>query len=218
MQRETLKTDLREATRKGAARKIRREGKIPAIVYGAHEPSAVSIDAHEFSTKFKHVSENTLITLDAGEKSFDVLIKDYQEDILSGRILHVDFYEFERGKALHTRIPIHLGGNAPGVKEGGIVEQPIYELDVECLPKDIPERIDVKIDSLNVGDAIHVGDIDPPSGVTFLTSEDQVLAQVTLPREEVLEEEEAEEAVGEEAAVEGEEAYGGEAEGEAGEE
>ena len=94
----------------------------------------------------------------------EVLVKDYQRDNLSGQILHVDFYEFERGKALRTRVPIRLTGNPVGVKEGGILESQLRELDLECLPKDLPEEIVLDISELGLDKALHVRDLMLPPG------------------------------------------------------
>lgn len=211
MEGKTLATALRSERKKGAARRLRREGRIPGIVYGHQAPEAISIDAHEFSTKFKHISESTIITLDAGEKSFDVLIKDYQEDVLTGRLLHIDFYEIEAGKSVTTHISVHVHGSPKGVREGGILEHPLYEIEIECLPKDLPEDIKIDVSELEIGDSLHVSDLKAPEGVTILTNEDQVVALVSAPQAEEVEEEE--EVEGEEGA-EGEEAE----EGESGEE
>ena len=141
-----------------------------------------------------------------------MLVKDYEEDILSGKIIHIDFYEIEQGKILRTHIPIHLEGSAIGAREGGILEQLMHDIEVECLPQDIPEIINVDIAELDVGLAMHVSDIEPPENVKFLASEDQVVAIVTTAKaiiEEVVEEEElleGELAEGEEGkAAEGEE-------------
>ncbi len=196
MEAKTLATALRSERKKGAARRLRRNGSIPAIVYGHGEPTAISIDAREFATKFKYVSESTIITLDAGEQKFDVLIKDYQEDVVNGGILHIDFYEIEAGKAVRTHIPVHIEGSPKGVREGGILEHPLYELEIECLPKDLPEDIKIDVSELEIGDSLHIADLQPPEGVTILSNPDQVVALVSTPRveeePEVAEEEEVE--------------------------
>ncbi len=196
MEAKTLATALRSERKKGAARRLRRNGSIPAIVYGHGEPTAISINAREFATKFKYVSESTIITLDAGEQKFEVLIKDYQEDVVSGGILHIDFYEIEAGKAVRTHIPVHIEGSPKGVREGGILEHPLYELEIECLPKDLPEDIKIDVSALEIGDSLHIADLQPPEGVTILSNPDQVVALVSTPRveeePEVAEEEEVE--------------------------
>ncbi len=209
MEAKTLKAEPRTAQGSGAARRLRRAGKIPAVIYGHHEPEVITIDAREFGDQFKTVSESTIIHIEVDGKGFDVLIKDYQSDILTGRILHLDFFEIERGKKLRTNVHVHHTGNPVGVREGGVLSMPTRDLEIECLPKDIPEEILVDISGLNIGDALHVSDITPPPGVTILSNEDQVLALVEHQRVEVEPEEEEEV---EEGALEGEEAESEESE------
>ena len=126
-------------SKKGPAKQLRKEGKIPAVVYGHAAPLHISVDAREFSKKFRVVTENTIIILDMGGKQTEVLVKDLQEDIITETVKHIDFYEIEKGKVLKTHVPVHLVGNPIGVKEGGLLEHKIDQLEVECLPKDLPE-------------------------------------------------------------------------------
>lgn len=211
MEQKTLNAASRAELKKGASRRLRRSGKIPAILYGHSGTAPITIDAHEFSTQFRNISENTIINLQVGKKAYDVLVKDYQEDILKGVITHIDFYEIERGKVLRTNIPVHTSGTPLGVREGGILEVLMHSIEVECLPKDIPESIDVDVSELEVGDSIHITDIALPEGVKYLISEESVIVSVIAPRaiEEIEVEEELEE--GEELLGEGEEAEEGEA-------
>lgn len=202
MEQKTLNAAARVGLKKGASGRLRRSGKIPAILYGHSGTSPIAIDAREFSHKFKHVSENTIINLQVGDKAYDVLVKDYQEDILKGNITHIDFYEIERGKVLRTNIPIHIVGAPVGVREGGVLETMLYSIEVECLPKDIPENIEIDVGALDIGGSIHVGDIKPPENVKFLVPEDYVIVAVIAPRsvEELAGAEKVEEGVAVEAA------------------
>ena len=197
MEQKSLSATLRKEIRKGVTRSLRRSGKIPAVMYGHAGTSNVAVDEHEFGLKFKRISENTIVSLNFEGKSHDVLIKDFQEDALSGRITHIDFFEIESGKVLRTNVPVHLDGNAVGVREGGLLEHRLHEIEVECLPKDIPERITVDVVGLAIGDSIHIADLPEFAGVKVLNSPDQVVVAVTHAKEEVLvsaasEEEEAE--------------------------
>jgi large subunit ribosomal protein L25 len=188
-------------------RKLRRTGQIPAIIYGHNKPVSISLDEHEFISKFKDMPENVIINLDMGSKKFDVLIKDFQEDILKGKITHIDFYEIEKGKLLRTRVPIHLHGTAIGVKEGGMLEHLLHEVEVECLPKDLPDSIQIDVSELQAHHSIHVKDLPPMEGVKMLSSLDQVVCLVEV--KAVVEEEVEEEALvagEEEAAAEEEKA------------
>jgi len=206
MEQKTLAARMRRHFGSRESRRLRRDGKIPAVVYGTSAPKGLVIEAHEFNTKFLNISESTIINLQIDGDSHDVLIRDYQEDTVSGAITHVDFYEIERGRTLRTNVGLHLVGAAIGVREGGIQESFMHELEVECLPKDLPEYIEVDITSLEIGHSIHVRDIQAAAGVEILNSPDQVVCTIAHKRaevEEVPEELEAEAVEGEEAEEEG---------------
>ncbi|MCF7914369.1 MAG: 50S ribosomal protein L25 [Spirochaetaceae bacterium] len=212
MKRQTLEAYNRTELKKGASGRLRRDGWIPAVIYGAHEPKSISVPQNEFEKKFHSVSENTIITLELGKEKHDVLVKDYQEDTIRGFTTHIDFFEIEKGKTLRTNIPVHVEGTPAGVKEGGLLEERLHEIEVECVPADIPEYFHLNVENLNIGDTIHVEDLDVPKGVKVLSLPEQVIVTVTTQKEELPEE--GEEVEGEEA-LEGEEAEG-EGEGEEG--
>ncbi len=201
----TLSAEVRAATRKGAARKLRSAGRIPAVMYGHRDPVTLSINAQEFSRKFQRISESTIIELSAGDDTYDVLVKAFQYDNLANRLLHIDFFEIEPNKTLRTRVLLHFEGSAIGVREGGVQELLLHEVEVESLPKDLPEILEVDIEGLEIGQSIHVRDLEAPEGVRILNSEDQVVALVAhrAAEEEVAEVEEEEEALlGDEEAAE----------------
>ena len=129
--------------------------------------------------------------VDVNGKSYDVFVKDTQRNILDGKILHVDFYEVESGVALRARVIINLKGNPAGVREGGIMEFPRQEIEVECLPKDLPERIELDISGLGVNQSIHVRDIPLSDAIRVITPADQVVVLVKYAREEAPAAEEA---------------------------
>jgi len=211
MEAKKLNVETRQGGKKAAAGRLRREGKIPAVIYGHTSPTSITVDAREFRNAFKRITENTIVELHMPGGVHEVLVKDYQRDNLTGQVLHVDFYEFEKGKALRTRIPVKLAGNPVGVKEGGILEVLLRELDVECLPKDLPEEIILDISELMLDRAMHVSDFSLPEGVRSLQTADQVVCLVAHRKaeEEVAPaavEGEVVPAEGEEGAVEGEKA------------
>ena len=187
MEHKTLTVELRKDFGKGPSRRFRGEGKIPAVIYGVKDNKSITIDAREFGRKFKTISENTIITLDFGKESCDVLIKDYQDNIIKSTIEHVDFMEIEKGKLLKTHVPVILTGNSPGVKEGGVLVQKINEVEVECLPKDIPSDIEVNLDNLEIGHSIHVSDIPAAKGVTMLVNPELTIVVVNHPKAAVVE-------------------------------
>ena len=203
MEANTLTVQKRDELKKTVTKRLRKEGQIPAVVYGHKEPISISVNEREFNKKFHSVSENTIITLILDDKEIaDVLVKDYQEDITREQILHLDFFEVERGKKLKTKVPIHVEGSSVGVKLGGVLEQLLNEMNVECLPKDIPSNIILNVDSLNIGDAIHVSEITAIDGVKFLEADEQIVVHVvhTKSAEETVSDEEG----GEEAAEDSE--------------
>lgn len=179
MDKRTLSVVKRTSVGKNSLKTLRKEGLIPAVMYGHSDNALFSVNEREFSKKFKVISENTIIDLKDGKDVFHVLIKDFQEDVLKGEILHLDFYEVEKGKALNTAIPIRIEGSAVGVKLGGKIETVLHEIQVECLPKDIPEIITVNVTSLEIGQSIHVSDLAEIKGVKILTSADQVITHVS---------------------------------------
>jgi large subunit ribosomal protein L25 len=178
MEAKKLNVEARQGGGKGVAGRLRSTGKIPAIIYGHTTPTSITVDAREFRNAFKRITENTIVELHMPEGVHEVLVKDYQKDNLTGQILHVDFYEFEKGKALRTRVPIRLVGNPIGVKEGGILESLLHTLEVECLPKDLPEVIELDINELALDRAMHVRDLTLPENVKAMQTPDQVVCLV----------------------------------------
>jgi large subunit ribosomal protein L25 len=146
--------------------------------------AAIDLDAREFSGQIRNISESTIVKVDVEGKTYDAFVKDTQRSITEGSILHVDFYEVESGVALRAHVSLHLTGNPIGVREGGILESPLHEIEVECLPKDLPERIEVDISELKVNQSFHVRDLKLGEGVRLISNEDQVIALVKYAREE----------------------------------
>jgi len=167
------------------ARKIRRSGRIPAVLYGrSGKAISIDLDALEFVNGIKNISESTIVKVEVDGKSYDAFVKDTQRNIVDGNILHVDFYEVESGIALRARVSINLKGNAIGVREGGVLEFPLHEIEVECLPKDLPERIEIDISTLGVNQSIHVRDIPLASTIRLISAADQVVALVKYAKEQ----------------------------------
>lgn len=179
MEKKTLNGSKRTELRTGAARRLRRSGHIPAVIYGHREPAPVAFDAREFSAVIRNPAESGIVTLAVDGENFDVIVKDFQADAITGRILHVDFFEIERGKSFRTHVPLHIHGSSPGVREGGVLEQHLHDLEIECLPKDLPSEIVVDISRMDAGHSIHVGDLAIPDGVKVLSSEDMVIITVS---------------------------------------
>jgi large subunit ribosomal protein L25 len=171
----------------GEARKIRRTGRIPAVIYGRKGGSTpIDLDAKDFVNSVKGVSESTIVKVDVNGKVHEAFVKDTQRDIKNGAILHVDFYEIESNALLRARVSIHIHGTPVGVREGGILETPLHDIEVECFPKDLPERLDVDIASLKVNQSIHVRDLALGNGVKLISNADQVVALVKFAKAEAV--------------------------------
>jgi large subunit ribosomal protein L25 len=199
-----LKAEPRSSIGKGANRKMRAAGRVPAIVYGrGEETRMLSLDAHDLSRMLATVHiENTIVDLDiAGEGAVTTLIREVQKHAHRPVVLHVDFYQIHAGEKLTVNIPVHFVGTAPGVKEGGMLQHTLDEIAVRCLPAEIPTHFDVDISSLEIGDSVHVSAVVLPANVELLEDPERTICSV-LPPTVVKDDEEAEEAV--EAAPDGE--------------
>jgi large subunit ribosomal protein L25 len=212
MKRIKLEARLREPGGKGAARRLRSEERIPAVLYGQGLDESLHISLSHFDITHSirpHEAHNFIIDLEVNEKSHPTIIVDLQQDPITEEYYHVDFYRISMDKPIHTKIPILLEGTAQGVKEGGVVEQTLREVEISCLPLEMPDAISISIEHLEIGDAIHVSDLEYPDSVTLLTDESETVVNVRKPRvlAALLEEEAAED---EEGLEEGEEGAEGE--------
>ncbi|MDR3324460.1 MAG: 50S ribosomal protein L25 [Spirochaetaceae bacterium] len=167
-----------------ASRRLRRGGRVPAVIYGQGGSVSVDLDAHEFSTGIKGVTESTIVRVDVNGKTHETFVKATQRDIRDGRILHVDFYEIETGKPLRARVPLRIFGSPVGVRDGGVLETAIHAVEVECLPKDLPPRVEVDIGELKVNQTLHVRDLALGEGVKLISGADQVVALVKFAKVE----------------------------------
>jgi large subunit ribosomal protein L25 len=205
-----LKAEARDDTGKGAARKLRAQGKVPAVLYGPEiEAHRLAVDSRElWHALHTDAGVNVLIDLQLDGETFLTMPREVQRDIVRGTLLHVDFLRIRKDVAIQVDIPIHLTGDSVGVKEGGVVEHHLWELKVEVLPTQVPESVEADIERLSIGDSLHVSDLRLPQHVTVLTPEDETIVSVVPPPvlqlEEEVPEEEAELAEGE--VPEGEEA------------
>ncbi|MDO9211945.1 MAG: 50S ribosomal protein L25 [Deltaproteobacteria bacterium] len=189
MEQRELEVFLRTEKGKGAAHRIRREGKIPAVLYGrAMETYCLSLNPEELKKILTSgARENTLIGLKmigpGSEKigSRVVMLKDLQVHSLMRNYLHADFYAVAMDEKIEVEVPIHLTGKAEGTKSGGILEQPRREVRVRCLPTDIPEFIEVDVSGLQIGDSLHVQDILSSSKFEIVAETNFTVASVTPP-------------------------------------
>lgn len=194
MEANTLAVETRTVRNKTINKNARKNKNIPAVVYGHNNsPKHIFVSEREFEKKFHTVSENTIITLlEKDKKMGDVLIKDYQEDLRTQRIMHIDFFEVDTDKKLKTNVPVIVVGTAVGVKAGGILEQLTHTIEVECFPKDIPEKITVNVDALDIGNSIHFKDLEKIENVRFIGQDDSVIVHVVHVKAVTIEEPAAE--------------------------
>ncbi len=210
MENATLRARTRESTGSRAARRVRREGIIPAVLYGSEdEPQPIQIDEREFKALLSQgLTENTLIALQIDdEKKTDrlTLIREVQRDPIRGDFRHIDFVHIDLAQEVTVDVPVHLIGDSVGVKMGGIAEQRLHAIEIRCLPTEIPKFFELDISDLEIGDSLHVSDMRLGS-YDVQTDEVRTVLSIAAPRvkeeeEEVvvLEEEAAEPAlVGEE--------------------
>jgi large subunit ribosomal protein L25 len=162
------------------ARRLRRQGLVPAVVYGhGEETLSISLPRAELVNAIRHGVR--VIDLRAGNKEEKALIKDVQWDHLGKELLHVDFARVSMDERIVVSVPLELRGTAPGVNAGGVLDQPIHSVSVECLAISIPESIRVNIHELQIDSAIHVRDLVLPPGVKVMTDPDAIVVHVTAP-------------------------------------
>jgi len=173
----TLKTEARKGQGSRDANRLRKAGRIPAIVYGHKEtPASVTVSEDELRSAIRHHART--LQLVVGSKTETVLIQEVQHDHLGSDILHVDFRRVSKDERIKTTVDIELRGVAPGTNSGGVLDQPLHQVHVECPALAVPESIRVKIDSLLVGQAIHVKELELPPEVKILDDPDLVVVQV----------------------------------------
>ena len=212
MAENALNVETRQGVGKGVARKLRAAGRIPGVCYGKGEPSiSISLDPRVLRHLLEQseTGRNTLINLAFdGGGAFDgrmVLVRELQKDPVEGSYLHADFVSVDVQHAVEVSVPIHITGRAQGVELGGILDQALREIELECLPLAIPSEILVDVSELDVGQSLHVSDLALPEGVTLRSDPGLSVVSVVAPAkvEEVVEEAEVEgEVEGEEAAAE----------------
>jgi large subunit ribosomal protein L25 len=189
IEQSTLEAQPREAGTKGHARRVRREGKIPAVVYGAGKNSMpVTVDPrHVLRILRSDSGHNSIFDLALDGERAKAMIVDWQYEPIKGHLLHIDLKRIAMDKALRVSVPIVLQGVPIGVKtEGGILEHILREVEIECLPGDIPSHIDVDVSELTFGKVLRVSDLPKSEKVKFISEANQPVAHVTSVKEEVV--------------------------------
>ena len=199
MENIVLEAKKREGTGKGVARKLRKEGYVPAILYSPHrDDSEVSLKVvrKEFLKLFSSEGEHHVVTLKLEDDQGMAVVKEIQRDPVSNELLHVDFLKVFKGEKVIVEVPIELVGEPVGVKKGGILEQILREIEIEAIPSKIPDVLEINITDLELGDVLLIKDIAFPEDVEPTLPEDQAVVSIVSPTKAV--EEEVEEEIEEE--------------------
>ncbi len=180
-----LEAHLYEPDKKGDVKRMRQEGKIPAILYGHKDKNKrVFVLEKEFK-KILDVLRKEAVTIDlkVKDKTYACLIKTIQHNPVNGKLLHIDFQHISKKEKIKTTVPIHLIGEAPGVKKGGLLDQHLYEVVIRCLPDEMPSHIDVDVSNLDIGKTIHLKDIKLHN-IEFETKLETTVVSVLVPKVE----------------------------------
>ncbi len=179
-----ISADLRNVKDKNEKKELRKNGKIPGVFYmRGHETVPISI-SEKILNPLVYTGETHLISLSVkGQEETECILKDVQFDPVTDGVVHFDLIGLNKDETIEIEVPVQLHGSAVGLKEGGVVQHILHKLEVECLPKDIPQHIDIDITELKIGDAIHIGDLNVEN-IKLLNSKDSVVVQVTHPKAE----------------------------------
>lgn len=179
----TLKAKKRENLSRSTTKQLRKDGYIPGVVYGkSQEPITVSVNNIDLIKTIRDEGRNAIISLEIeDEKSVDVMVHDYQKEIVKDDIIHVDFFAVDMAEEMDVQVPVRIEGEAIGVKEGGVLQQPVFELQVRAKPADIPEEITVDVTNLNIGDSLAVQDIEKTGSYEILDDPETTVVVILAP-------------------------------------
>lgn len=181
-----LKAVMREDLKSSATKQLRNDGQVPAVLYGKDkETSTISVNSMDLVKTVRDEGRYAIITLDVENgKPVDVMLHDYQMDVLKDELVHADFYIVDMSEEMDVDVAIRLEGTAAGTKEGGILQQPLFELVVRAKPNNIPDDIEVDVSKLNIGDMITVAELPKSDKYEILGEEDTTIATVLPPLDE----------------------------------
>jgi len=185
MEEITLSVEARNDRGKGAARRLRRSGKVPAIFYGPKSTATpIAVDRKDFAAHVANLEGSHLIRFQSPAADLQqrvALVREVQTHPVDGGILHVDFYEVDLTQRLQVTVPLHFIGRAKGVADGGILQPIVREMEVECLPSDIPQYIEIDVTALDIHDAVHLADVQMPPNVTAVIESNEAVVTVLPP-------------------------------------
>ncbi len=187
-----LEAKKREGFTKAALTEIRTKGSFPAVIYGKGvESEPVSVEEPQFIKVIREVGRNGMISLNVDGEKYDVILQEYQQDSLKGHIIHADFLAVDKSSKITSQVRVDIEGEAVGAKEGGVVQQPLFELNVTAKVSEFPEHVTVNISELAIGDSISVGDIRDQFNFVIENEDDETIVSV-LPPQKMEEDEEGE--------------------------
>ena len=204
MEKVIVEANERKTINKRSRNSLRNEGRVPGVLYGSRmEPIPIDVTRLVINPLVFTAKTNLISLKLNGHDEYECVIKDVQFDPVSDEVVHFDLIGLTRGEKIQLEVPLKLLGNAVGVKEGGLLQESMHKLSIECLPKDIPQSIELEVTELNIGDSIHVSDLNFEN-ITILNPENTIVVSVVLPKveKEVEEVEEGEEIAEEEGAAE----------------
>lgn len=185
MEEITLGVETRDGRGKGASRRLRRTGKVPGIFYGPKSTAMpIAVDRKDFASHVANLEGSHLIRFESSVADLQkrvALVREVQHHPVHGGILHVDFYEVDLTQRLQVTVPLHFVGKAKGVADGGILQPIVREMQVECLPSDIPQFIEVDVTALQIHDAVHLADVPMPPNVTAVVETNEAVVSVLPP-------------------------------------
>ncbi|SHN37513.1 50S ribosomal protein L25/general stress protein Ctc [Gracilibacillus kekensis] len=185
----TLEAKKRENLKTSTTKAIRLAGDVPGIIYGYQvDPKTVTVNSIELLKTVRDEGKNAIISLQIDGEAVDVMLHEYQVDPLRDELVHADFYAVNMKEELDVQVPISLEGEAKGAKEGGVLQQPLYELALRAKPKDIPEQITINVSDLEVGNSILVSDLKDGKNYEILEDETATIVTILVPDEEPAEE------------------------------
>jgi large subunit ribosomal protein L25 len=178
METKSLAAEVRTEKGKNASYRLREQGLIPGVVYSHGKSASIQVDRKDFRSIFKgHISESTIVDLNVkGDKDYQVYVKDYQLNPITDEIQHIDFFKVTKGEKIKTTIELEFIGNSAGVKAGGVFDIIDRVMEVEVLPKDLSEKIEVDITNLEIGESIQLKDLKVPESMTFISDPEHVVA------------------------------------------
>jgi len=178
-----IDAELKHLSGTGVARKVRAQGKVPAVIYGRGiETTAIQLNRRELATALNSdAGMNVLLDLQIEGKGTLALTRELQRDPVKGTLLHADFVRVDRTQAVEVEVPIHVVGSSPGVNEGGVLENPLFTVHVKCLPTEVPEFVAADVSGLAIGDSLRVSDLSSLGSFEILTDPETVVATVLAP-------------------------------------